>query len=217
MSKSTAREFFDHYAADFDAIYGRRHRGVGRLINRFLRRSMLVRFKRTVEGCQPALGRTVLDVGCGPGHYGVALARAGAAGVVGIDFAPGMLELARQNARAAGVQETCRFAEADFSAFESVEPFDFVILMGFMDYVRDPAPVIRKAVGLARRKAFFSFPARGGFLAWQRRLRYRRKTDLYMYDADQIRGLFSWLPRGTVLVDEIGRDYFVTVMVPDAT
>lgn len=216
MVHQSAREFFDGYAADFDAIYGTRHRGLGRLINHYLRKSMLIRFRRTVEGCRPISGRTCLDVGCGPGHYGIALARLGAARVLGIDFAEGMLERARRNAEAAGQQKICEFAAADFGEFESAETFDFVILMGFMDYVRDPAPVIRKALSLARHRSFFSFPVRHGPLAWQRRLRYRRKTDLFLYDADQLRELFAFVPEPRCQIERIGRDYFVTVLASAA-
>jgi len=177
---------------------------------------MLERFRRTIEGCRPVSGRTVLDVGCGPGHYGLALARLGAARVLGIDFAAGMLERARRNAQAAGHEKVCEFVAADFGRFESAETFDFVILMGFMDYIRDPAPVIEKAVRLARRKAFFSFPVSRGLLAWQRKLRYRRKTDLYLYGREQLRGLFASLPDELLQVERIGRDYFVTVLVREA-
>ena len=75
MSTRSAGEFFDDYAHEFDAIYGGRRGPVGRVLDRIFRRSMVLRFRRAVDGCRPAEGKAVLDVGCGPGHYGVALAR----------------------------------------------------------------------------------------------------------------------------------------------
>jgi predicted RNA methylase len=48
-------------------------------------------------------GRRVLDLGCGPGMLGVACALLGAAAVLGVDVDADALNLARENARAAGV------------------------------------------------------------------------------------------------------------------
>jgi len=59
------------------------------------------------------------------------------------------------------------------------EKFDYAIVMGFMDYIADPSALIGKVLRVCRGKAFFSFPADGGPLAWQRRLRYRNRCPLY--------------------------------------
>ncbi len=61
------------------------------------------------------LGRRVLDVGCGSGRYGLALAERGASRVVGVDFSPVMIELARSEAEKRGVQDRCQFIPADFA------------------------------------------------------------------------------------------------------
>jgi 2-polyprenyl-3-methyl-5-hydroxy-6-metoxy-1,4-benzoquinol methylase len=216
VTARSAREFFHDYAEDFDLIYGGRHRGPMRLVNHFLRRSMRLRFERTIEGCGPAEGRSVLDVGCGPGHYSVALARLGARPVLGIDFATAMIERARQHAAHAGVSDLCRFTTDDFDHFQPADTFDYVILMGFLDYAPRPEETVRRALALTRRKAFFSFPAAGGFLAWQRSLRYRRKTDLYLYDSARIGRILAMLPGDRWSVEKLARDYFVTVCGPDA-
>lgn len=213
MSETNAQtqEFFHAYAGDFNAIYSSRNGLLRNLINRTLRKSMQLRYSRTLEGSVPVTGRTVLDVGCGPGHYGIALARRGASRVVGIDFAEGMIELARQQAKLAGVGEGCHFMAGDFNTFEAPEPFDFVVVMGFMDYVRDPAALIQRVVGMTRRKAFFSFPAAGGILAWQRQVRYRRRCPLYLYHRRDLEKLFAGLKGVEVQIDPIARDFFVTV------
>jgi ubiquinone/menaquinone biosynthesis C-methylase UbiE len=203
-------EFFDRYAVDFDSIYGNDNRALERITNRLFRRAMLVRFKKTLAGCQPADGRTVIDIGCGPGHYGIALARAGAARILGLDFAAGMLKIARQRADAAGVAQRCSFVLGDFLTHPIPERFDFAIVMGFMDYVRDPRPVVERVLSIARRRAFFSFPKAGGPLAWQRKWRYRNRCDLFLYRAEEIQGLLS--PTGASFsIESIGRDFFVTL------
>ena len=208
LSNRNARSFFDTYAADFDAIYGSAHRFPGSLINRCFRRSMMLRFAATLDGCWPVAGKSVLDVGCGPGHYCTALAREGAEHVVGIDFAEQMVHLARQRAETAGVTERCRFIVGDFLTHQWTRTFDHVVVMGFMDYVENPSEVIEKVARLTRRKAFFSFPDSGGLLAWQRRLRYRSRCPLWMYTRRDLDRLFRDYHTETA---RMSRDFFVTL------
>jgi 2-polyprenyl-3-methyl-5-hydroxy-6-metoxy-1,4-benzoquinol methylase len=135
------------------------------LINKFFRRSIYIRYQLAIEGCQPVEGRTVYDIGCGPGHYAISLARMGAQFVLGIDFAKNMIEIAKERAKFYGVEGRCKFVVADFFTYEPEEKFDYSILTGFMDYMPEPQKVIDKVVEFTRRKAFFSFPADGGLLA----------------------------------------------------
>ena len=86
-----------------------------------------------------------------------------------------MIQLARRQAEAEGVGGRCRFLVGDFQEYTPAEAPDYVVVMGVMDYVADPVPLVERVVSMAGRKAFFSFPAAGGFLAWQRQLRYRSR------------------------------------------
>jgi 2-polyprenyl-3-methyl-5-hydroxy-6-metoxy-1,4-benzoquinol methylase len=215
-SSRRTSDFFDSYAHDFDAIYGTRNSFLNRLINRYLRKSMMLRYQKTLEGCNPVEGRTVIDIGCGPGHYSVALAERGAGHVVGIDFAERMVGLAERRARLAGVSDRCEFVRGDFMTYAPGRKFDYSILMGFMDYVAEPRKVIERAVGLTSSRAFFSFPADGGLLSWQRRLRYRRRCELYLYLPGEIERLFQGFNGLHIGIEKIARDYFVTASVePD--
>jgi SAM-dependent methyltransferase len=202
--------FFNDYAADFDSIYGNDNRALERVATRLFRRAMVVRYEKTLAGCQPIQGRSVIDIGCGPGHYSIALARAGAAKVIGLDFAPGMLKIARERAASYGVGDRCTFALDDFLTYPVSEKFDYAIVMGFMDYIRDPRVVIDRVLEITRGRAFFSFPKAGGVLAWQRKMRYRNRCDLFLYREDEIQSLLS--PTGaSFLIESNGRDFFVTV------
>ena len=129
---------------------------------------------------------------------------------MGLDFAPRMIDLARTNARETGVEGVCEFVCADFMVYPVPGRFDYAVLMGFMDYISDPRPVIEKALAVTSGRAFFSFPAKGGLLAWQRKLRYRRRCDLYLYDENDLAGLFRDLPVAGVKIERIERDFFVT-------
>ena len=207
-------EFFESYARDFDAIYGTKNTWLNRLLNIFFRRSMKLRYEETLKGCAPITGKRVLDVGCGPGHYAVALARRGAGYILGLDFAPGMLELARARAAQAGVAERCRFDFADFLTYALTETFDYAVVMGFMDYVREPGEVIAKVLRATKEKAFFSFPAAGGLLAWQRRWRYRQRCELFLYSESDLEKLFGETGARWEL-KRLARDYFVTVYLTE--
>jgi 2-polyprenyl-3-methyl-5-hydroxy-6-metoxy-1,4-benzoquinol methylase len=211
MQAGRTAEFFDAYARDFNAIYGNDNTPVNAVVNKLFRKSMVMRYDQTLAGCAPIEGKSVIDIGCGPGHYGVELARRGAARVLGVDFAPGMIDLARARAERAGVSDRCSFVLGDFLASSGDEKFDYAIVMGFMDYIADPADLVRKVLGVCRGKAFFSFPASGGLLAWQRQLRYKSRCPLYLYTEPQIRALVSGSGAKASSIVPIARDYFVTL------
>jgi 2-polyprenyl-3-methyl-5-hydroxy-6-metoxy-1,4-benzoquinol methylase len=211
LSTNRTSQFFDSYARDFNAIYGNSNTFVNRLINRHFRASMRLRYEKTIQGCSPIAGKSVLDIGCGPGHYSVTLAKNGAAEVFGIDFADEMIGLASENAQRAGVGKRCHFARRDFLVDPIDNKYDYTIAMGFMDYMADPRKTIEKVLSVTKSKAFFSFPADGGILAWQRKLRYKSRCPLYMYSLPQLHQLFSSVDSDRVRVEPIARDYFVTV------
>ncbi len=209
MTEHKTAEFFDGYARDFNAIYGTKNGLFSSVINRLFRGSMKARYLHTLEGCSPTAGRTVLDIGSGPGHYSLELARRGAAKVLGIDFADGMLDIAREGARRENLGAVT-FERADFLATTFPEPFDYVIVMGFMDYIRDARAMIERTMGVTRGRAFFSFPVDDGLLAVQRRARYRTRCDLFLYNEPQVRRLFAGIPGVRIDIRDLGRDLFVT-------
>ncbi|MCC7414124.1 MAG: 50S ribosomal protein L11 methyltransferase [Gammaproteobacteria bacterium] len=61
----------------------------------------------------PLAGRRVVDYGCGSGILAIAAARLGAAEVWAVDVDPGALSVARDNARANGVQARVRIGPVD--------------------------------------------------------------------------------------------------------
>lgn len=211
MSLDRTQTFFHQYANDFDAIYGNQNGLIDSVINKLFRKSMRLRYEKSIEGCNPIEGKTVLDIGCGPGHYSITLAQRGAAKVTGIDFAEGMLKLATEHAQKVGVGDRCQFQVADFYQYPPEQAFDYVIVMGFMDYMPDAEKVVARVLSLTRNKAFFSFPAAGGILAWQRKLRYQKRCDLFLYTEPQLKQIFSHFPEATATIEPIARDFFVTL------
>jgi len=211
MSPDRTQTFFHQYANDFDAIYGNQNGMVDSVINKLFRKSMRLRYEKSIEGCNPIEGRSVLDIGCGPGHYSITLAQRGAGRVIGIDFAEGMLKIAAEHAQKVGVGNQCQFMVQDFYTYAPQDIFDYVIVMGFMDYMPDPEKVVGKVLSLTRNKAFFSFPVAGGLLAWQRKLRYQKRCDLFLYTEPQLKEIFSHFPGVTAKIEPISRDFFVTL------
>lgn len=207
------RDFFDAYAHDFDDLYGAPKNLFNSIVNPIFRKSMNLRYQKTLEYAKPIEGRSVLDIGCGPGHYSVALAKAGAGKIVGIDFAEEMINIAKHRAELENVTERCEFIVADILEYQSNEKFDYSILMGFMDYIADAPALIQKVISLTKDRIFFSFPIDDGLLAAQRKWRYRNRCPLYMYKEKELKELFAGFAPMKYQMEQISRDFFVTLDV----
>ena len=157
-ARNDLANYFDRISASFDAIYTGQKGTVGRLWDRLSRRNIWYRLQQTLSAIDPVAGKRVLDVGCGPGRYAVALAGRGAKEVVGLDISPRMTELARSLAETAGVSNCCRFLQTDILMHSASEPFDVVIAQGFFDYVLQPEPVFARIRDLCCGTLIASFP-----------------------------------------------------------
>lgn len=87
--------------------------------------------KRVVE--QRRSASRALDLGCGAGVYSVYLAQKGYS-VVGVDFVPTALELARARAQAAGV--SVELLQSDVVEYEPAAGFDLVLDSGCLHHVQ---------------------------------------------------------------------------------
>lgn len=211
----SVKELFDGYAVEFDSIYGGKRTFFKKLMDKWFRQSMLIRFQKSIEASNPVQGRRFLDVGSGPGHYAVLLAQKGAGEVVGVDFSSSMTNIAQQHAKDQNVEERCKFVTADVLHYQDEQKFDVIIVMGVMDYIPEPIPFIQHLISLAKEKIVLSFPEEGGLLAWQRRLRYRwfSNCELNMYYHQDLEKLTQNLQLKNYTIEKIARDYFVTINV----
>src|SRR5437763_9336831 len=85
-----------------------------------------------VDECSraPLVGKTALDVGCGAGLLAEPLARLGAK-VTGLDASPKLIAVAREHARAVGLEIDYR--AGDVTAFEGL--FDLITCMEVIEHV----------------------------------------------------------------------------------
>ena len=81
--------------------------------------------ERLVDRLRIEPGEAVLDVACGTGNVALPAARAGAQ-VTGLDLSPAMLERARANAEAEGLEVAWREGDAEQLPFDD-ERFDVVV------------------------------------------------------------------------------------------
>jgi magnesium protoporphyrin O-methyltransferase len=117
-------------------------------------------------------GKQVLDIGCGPGRYAVALAERGAE-VLGVDLSPAMLALARERAEGRGVSERCRFVEADFDGFQPDGRFDVVLQISVLEYRNDLRSDLARLHSLTREKVVVNVPRPHSWQTIVRRVRHR--------------------------------------------
>jgi 2-polyprenyl-3-methyl-5-hydroxy-6-metoxy-1,4-benzoquinol methylase len=209
-SRELVRRYFDREARRFDAIYEVDKPLDQRLVDRLFRRVVIERF-RLILGLAPSPGAwSVLDVGCGSGRYSIALARAGAARVLGVDVSEAMVALARQEAARAGVAERCEFKVAPFVDFATEERFDAVVATGYFDYLEDPAADLARMAAVCRGRIFASFPKRWECRAPLRKLRFLLAgAFVRFYSKAEVLSLFERAGLGgerLALVD-LGRDW----------
>jgi ubiquinone/menaquinone biosynthesis C-methylase UbiE len=210
---STEQKVLDHFHADahrFDAIYEESKNPVTRFIDHKWRGVVRVRMDLTLERLGDLAGKSVLDVGCGSGRYCIAFAARGARRVVGVDFAPGMIDLANEIARSAGVSDRCSFLVGAFPEAVPAETFDASTAMGFFDYIPDPERLVAAMRERTRQTMVMSFPKANEWRVPLRRLRFRMiGCPLFLYTEARVRSVlaaagvrdFDWIP--------LDRDYIV--------
>ncbi|CAN5449950.1 class I SAM-dependent methyltransferase [soil metagenome] len=210
------QDHFHNDAARFDAIYEEKKGLVAGFIDNHWRGVVQKRLEVNVAKLQPLAGKSVLDVGCGSGRFCFEYAKNGANRVVGVDFAPGMIEIANGLAAKFGVADKCEFRVGTFPQIiaESDLPFDASTANGFFDYVAEPIPIIKSMREMTRGTMIMSFPKAIEFRIPLRRFRFWLKgTPLFLYREKQLKEILA--NAGVTDYDQIdlGRDYLIVARV----
>ena len=176
--------YWDRIAPQFDAIYSGKKNPIARSLDRWLRRDIYERFDWVMRKAGDS--KTVCDVGCGSGRFVAALAQRGAR-VTGLDFAPQMLDLARDLVKQAGVADRCNFVLSDILDWKTNETFDLVIAIGFWDYVANPLDRLKVIRSITRDRFLSAWPRAGTMRA---AIRKKRLTvagcPVYFFTHDQV-------------------------------
>jgi 2-polyprenyl-3-methyl-5-hydroxy-6-metoxy-1,4-benzoquinol methylase len=206
------KDHFDADAARFDAIYDDRKSALDRFMDNVWRGVVRRRYELVLERLAPLEGKSLLDVGCGSGRYCLAYAQRGAARVVGVDFAPAMIDLARQHALRLGVADRCEFRVGSFPDAVPDGPYDASTAMGFFDYVADAIPIVIKMRELTRSTMILSFPKAREWRVPFRRLRFLLAgCPLYLYSASHVSEILKRAGVSRYDWIELDRDYIVVV------
>lgn len=139
-----------------------------------------------IDGLSPLAGQTVLDVGCGGGLLAEAMARHGAAQVLGIDLSTKALGVAELHAMDAEVMNLqYREVPVETLAAERPASFDTVTCLEMLEHVPDPASVVRACATLVKP---------GGWVFFSTLHRNPKAYALAVLGAEY---LLRMLPRGT--------------------
>lgn len=208
LEPTDTQKYFDSVPKQWDAFYSYES-WLMRVVNNLLRKGLYERYRLTFEHCGDLSGARVLDIGCGTGRYSIECVKRGASRVVGIDFAPSMIEFSREMAQQMNVANKCEFICDDFLTYPFEGSFDIVLALGVFDYVKDPKPVFKKIAQLRPRKFIASFPKATLIWGLQRRIRYYwiKRCPIYNYSEEQLGRLFQEAPFQTYLIIPCGKGF----------
>ena len=213
----SVKKFFDDYAAPFSKISGSisgyyNKEEFSSLITRFLRNSMSKRYFYTIDNIARSESSSLLDIGCGPGDYSLALRERGICNTLAIDFSKKMVELARSTEIKRFGDSLITWTVGDYLDINIEKKYDASIVVGVMDYIENPENFVKKVIGDTDKISIISFPKKFHILSIQRKIRYKNKCYLRFYSRKQLQKLFSRFNENyEIQIHNFGRDYIVRI------
>jgi 2-polyprenyl-3-methyl-5-hydroxy-6-metoxy-1,4-benzoquinol methylase len=202
--------YWDRHSGEFDQIYTHKKPRMGIILDRVFRKDMYDRFRFVLDNSEPIEGKTILDAGCGSGHFSVEFARRRARRVTGIDISANMVRLSHELAKLTKVQHICDFRKSSILDFQPGIKYDVSIAIGLLDYIKDPLPVLAKLRELSQGMIVLSFPR---LLTWRapvRKLRlFLHGCDVYFYSKSRIKALLKSSGLEVSKMKKIGKLYCV--------
>jgi ubiquinone/menaquinone biosynthesis C-methylase UbiE len=204
------KTYFHSNAAQFDRLYNKTG-FVAHWFNLLFRKALYKRSQLALQECLSCQAKSVLDVGCGSGVNAVLLANNGIPKVTGLDYADGMLALARTM-----LPETLRskvgYIKGDLMEWQSSEKFDCVMALGVFDYLDRPGLFLDKMKSFALKKVIFSVPGKGNLRQFIRTIRYTlRHCPLYFYNRKDLKKLLEY-PGTTAEIKKIGSSGYLCIL-----
>jgi 2-polyprenyl-3-methyl-5-hydroxy-6-metoxy-1,4-benzoquinol methylase len=217
--KEVERKVRAHFHADanrFDSIYRAQKGSVAKFIDNYWRGVVQKRLEINVKKLRPLEHKRILDVGCGSGRFCHAFAKEGAKYVLGVDFAPAMIEIANALAKELTIEDRCEFRIGSFPDIVKASdlPFDASTANGFFDYIAEPIPAIAKMREMTRGKMIMSFPKAIEWRVPIRRARFWIKgTPLFLYRESQVKAILDAARITNYEWITLDRDYLIVADV----
>ena len=124
-----------------------------------------------------------------------------------------MIEIAKKRTADYASSGKISFVLADYMEHSFNQKYDAAVLMGVFDYVKDSVAMMKKLQNDVSKEIYASFPKGGGFLTWQRKVRYNmRNCPLYFYTKKSLVDILDEAGlQGKYTIKDLGRDFFVKV------
>jgi 2-polyprenyl-3-methyl-5-hydroxy-6-metoxy-1,4-benzoquinol methylase len=104
--------------------------------------------------------QSLLDIGCRYGYFSFEAAKRGASRVVGVDFDVDALSKANKlnSINRLGIE----FRKLNISTDPIVEQFDYVLCLNILHHLQDPLSVLKKLIGITRKRLVLEIAGLGG-------------------------------------------------------
>jgi 2-polyprenyl-3-methyl-5-hydroxy-6-metoxy-1,4-benzoquinol methylase len=204
---------FETYAKKFDAIYepSERKTPFDRWVDTKFRKSMYLRFEKTLNSIDTKEVQSVLDIGCGSGRYAIQYLKMDKS-VTGIDMAGEMIKLAEKTCQQDFPDGNAKFICGNYFEHPFNEKFDAAVLMGVFDYIEDPAKLLNKVKNETNKMIVGSFPKSENLLNSLRKVRYLLKgCPLYYHSKEDLDNLLRTCDFKNYQIFDNDREYFVKI------
>lgn len=214
MQETFSEGYWDGRAERYSRIYKGSKRGLEKLTDNLLRWHFRTRLEVTFHYLKDVKGKSMLDVGCGPGVYLTEALKRGAARVMGIDISSAMLKCASDSlSREFSKDERWQLVKQNIIEFKTDGKFDVVLAIGVVEYLDPPETCMKVLARLSGTILVCSFPAR---FSWYNQLRNLsgRSPRIRLYSEHRIKSLAEQASLRIHRFRSIGPTYFVA-MIPE--
>ena len=205
---------FESYARSFDEIYGSSEKKsfLAHSLDKWLRKSMFLRFRETLKNIKDTEIDSILDVGCGSGRYCAEFLKMDKT-VTGIDIASEMLSLARELCKKEVPEGRVKFINGHYPGVDLGEKYDAAVLMGLFDYIENPQPLLKRLKMDIDSTILASFPKKDNILNSIRKVRYHffKNCPLYFYSRKGLERLFELCEFDKYSITDSDREYYVKI------
>jgi len=214
LDQDRVQSNFESYARSFDEIYGSPEKKslLAHSLDKWLRKSMFLRFRETLKNIKDSDAYSILDVGCGSGRYCAEFLKMGKM-VTGVDIASEMLSLAQELCKKEVPEGQVKFINGNYLDVDLGEKNDAAVLMGLFDYIENPQPLLKKLQLDINSTILASFPKKNNFLNSIRKVRYHfyKNCPLYFYSRKELESLFKSCEFDDFSISNSDREYYVQI------